>query len=159
METRPFPWTCARCRQRQVYSDAVEYSTAIEHDGRSYTVTVPALELPKCRNCGKLVMIDSANRRVSEAFRREAGLLTPEEIRAGRTRCGLDQQAFAELLGISVSTLSRWETGAQIQQRSLNRLMEAYFASAAVRRGYARLCGGENGTPRVAPARSRGKKK
>jgi putative zinc finger/helix-turn-helix YgiT family protein len=159
MEIRPYPWTCARCRQREVYSDVVDYTTTIEHDGRSYTVKVPSLELPKCRNCGKLVMVDSANRRISEAFRREAGLLTPEEIRAGRTRCGLDQQTFADLLGISVSTLSRWETGGQIQQRSLNRLMEAYFASAEVRRVYARLSVGENGEPRAAPARSRGKKK
>jgi putative zinc finger/helix-turn-helix YgiT family protein len=159
METRPYPWTCARCRQREVYSDAVDYATTIEHDGRSYTVMIPALELPKCRNCGKLVLVDSANRRISEAFRREAGLLTPEEIRAGRTRCRLDQQTFADLLGISVSTLSRWETGAQIQQRSLNRLMEAYFASAEVRRVYARLSGGENGAHRAAPIRSREKKK
>src|ERR1700722_9283373 len=101
METRPFPWVCARCRQREVYSDAMDYATTIEHDGRSYTVKVPALELPKCRNCGKLVVGDAANRRISEAFRREAGLLTPEEIRAGRVRCGLDQQTFADLLGIS----------------------------------------------------------
>ena len=159
METRPYPWTCTRCRQREVYSDVVDYTTSIDHDGRPYTVRVPSLELPKCRNCGKLVLVDSANRLISEAFRREAGLLTPEEIRAGRIACGLDQQTFADLLGISVSTLSRWETGAQIQQRCLNRLMEAYFASLEVRQVYARLSGGENGTPRAAPIRSREKKK
>ena len=145
METRPYPWTCPGCRQRAVHADVVDYTTTVEHDGRAYTVTVPSLEVPKCRNCGKLVLTDSANRRISEAFRREAGLLTPEEIRAGRTRCRLDQQTFADLLGISVSTLSRWETGAQIQQRSLNRLMEAYFASPEVRQVYGRLSGRENG--------------
>jgi putative zinc finger/helix-turn-helix YgiT family protein len=128
----------------------VDYTTTIEHDGRAYTVKVPSLEVPKCRNCGKLVMVDSANRRVSEAFRREAGLMTPEEIRAGRVRCGLDQQTFADLLGISVSTLSRWETGAQIQQRSLNRVMGAYFTSPEVRRVYGRLAGIENGEHRSA---------
>jgi putative zinc finger/helix-turn-helix YgiT family protein len=149
METRPYPWTCPRCRLREVYSDVVDYTTTIEHDGRSYAVRVPSLELPKCRNCGKLVMVDSANRRISEAFRREAGLMTPEEIRAGRVRCGLDQQTFADLLGISVSTLSRWETGAQIQQRSLNRLMEAYFASPEVREVYGRLSGSECGATRA----------
>ncbi len=151
METRPYPWTCTRCRQREVYPEAVDYTTTIEHDGRSYTVQVPSLEVPKCRNCGKLVLVDSANRRISDAFRREAGLLTPEEIRAGRIRCGLDQQTFADQLGIAVSTLSRWETGAQIQQRSLNRLMEAYFASPEVRQVYARLHDGKNGARQAAP--------
>ena len=156
METRPYPWTCTRCRQREVYPDKVNYSTTIDHDGRSYAVNVPSLELPKCRNCGKLVLVDSANRLISEAFRREAGLLTPEEIRAGRIRCGLDQQTFAEQIGIAVSTLSRWETGAQIQQRSLNRLMEAYFASPEVREVYARLSGRHNGAAGAAPVRIAG---
>ena len=159
METRPYPWTCTRCRQREVYPDKVDYSTTIDHDGRSYTVQVPTLEVPKCRNCGKIVLTDSANRRISEAVRYEAGLMTPEEIRAGRVRCGLDQQTFADQLGISVSTLSRWETGAQMQQRSLNRLMEAYFASPEVRRVYAKLSGGESGARRAAPVRSRKKQK
>ena len=159
METRPYPWTCTRCRQRQVYPDKVDYSTTIDHDGRSYAVSVPSLEVPKCRNCGKIVLTDSANRRISEAFRREAGLMTPEEIRAGRIRCGLDQQTFADLLGIAVSTLSRWETGAQIQQRSLNRLIEAYFASPEVREVYARLNGRQNGAPRAAPIGITGEEK
>jgi hypothetical protein len=35
--------------------------------------------------------------------------------------------------------LSRWETGAQIQQRSLNRLMKAFFRSALVRRQFSRI--------------------
>jgi DNA-binding transcriptional regulator YiaG len=104
-------------------------------------------------------MVDSANRRISEAFRREAGLMTPEEIRAGRLRCGLDQQTFADLLGIAVSTLSRWETGAQIQQRSLNRLMEAYFTSPEVREVYGRLSGGESGARRAAATKVARKEK
>lgn len=159
METRPYPWTCTRCRQREVYPDKVDYTTTIDDDGRCYTVQVPSLEISKCRNCGKIVLTDSANRRISEAFRREAGLMTPEEIRAGRVRCGLDQQTFADLLAIAVSTLSRWETGAQIPQRSLNRLMEAYFASPEVREVYARLSGRHNGAAGAAAASVAGKEK
>ena len=150
METRLYPWMCTRCRQREVCPDVVDYATTIDHDGRSYTVKVPTLEVPKCRNCGKIVLTDSVNGRISEAFRREAGLMTPEEIRVGRTRCGLDQQTFADLLGVAVSTLSRWETGAQIPQRSLSRLMEAYFTSPEVRDVYAQLNDRHNGAAKVA---------
>lgn len=36
--------------------------------------------------------------------------LTPEQVRAARTVLGMDQQAFAEALGIRhASTISRWE--------------------------------------------------
>jgi hypothetical protein len=34
---------------------------------------------------------------------------------------------LADLLGVAVFTLSRWETGAQIQQRSLDRFLRAFF--------------------------------
>ena len=58
METRPYPWTCPGCRQRTVHPDVVDYTTTVEHDGRAYTVRVPSLEVPKCRNCGKLVLVE-----------------------------------------------------------------------------------------------------
>ena len=37
--------------------------------------------------------------------------LTPNEIRAIRKRLGLTWQQFAELLGVSVSTVGGWENG------------------------------------------------
>jgi transcriptional regulator with XRE-family HTH domain len=35
---------------------------------------------------------------------------------------------LARLLGVGEATLSRWETGGQIQQRALDRLLRLYFA-------------------------------
>jgi putative zinc finger/helix-turn-helix YgiT family protein len=131
--TKPFPWKCAGCRQRAVYPDTVDYATTLEHDGRSYDVRVPALEVPRCRHCGKLVMVDSANRAVSDALREAAGLLTPAQIRKNREELGLTQKQLAAHLGVADATVSRWETGAQIQQRSLDRLLRLYFGAPGVR--------------------------
>ena len=36
---------------------------------------------------------------------------TPDKIRALRTKLGLKQQEFAELLGVHIVTISRWEQG------------------------------------------------
>ena len=112
METRPYPWKCTRCRQREVYPDMVDYTTTIDHDGRSYTVhssvpgssQVPELRQTRPGRCGQPAHQRSLppGSRVVDAGRDPAG----------RIRCGLDQQTFADLLGIAVSTLSRWETGA-----------------------------------------------
>src|SRR5713226_2084827 len=142
---RSFSPKCVSCRQRTMVLSPVDYSTKVNHDGREYAVDIPSLTVPKCSNCGTIVLDDEANERIDRAFRRKAYLLTPEEIREGREKLGLNQQEFAERLGIAVSTLSRWENGAQVQQRSLNRAMTAYFRSPAMRMCYAQIESTESG--------------
>jgi len=117
-----------------VYPAEIDYTTEIVHDGRPYTVHIPALRTPQCRNCKKLVLVTEADQEISRAFRRVANLLTPEEIRQNRERLGLTQTALAGRLEVAKATLSRWETGGQIQQRSLDKLLRLYFALPEVRR-------------------------
>lgn len=134
---KPFPWKCGHCRQNLVYRERVPYEVEVARDGRTYTVTVPELETPRCRNCGEIVLDDAANRQISEAFRHQACLLTPEQLRQGRESLGLTQKQLANRLEVAEATLSRWETGTQIQQRSLDRLLRLYFAFGIVREALA----------------------
>ena len=92
---------------------------------------IPALTVPRCGNCQALSIDDEADQQISAAFRREAGLLAPEEIRQGREKLGLTQKQFANLLGVGEATVSRWETGAQIQQRAMDRFLRVCFNSPA----------------------------
>jgi putative zinc finger/helix-turn-helix YgiT family protein len=133
MSDRAFSPKCGKCRQRAVGLATVPYTTTFDHDGRKYTVTVPDLVVPRCSNCGTIALDEEANRRLSAAFREQAGLLAPQQIRDNRIALGLTQQALADLLGVGVSTLSRWETGAQIQQRSLDRFLRAFFTLPPLR--------------------------
>jgi putative zinc finger/helix-turn-helix YgiT family protein len=137
MNTKPFPWKCSRCRERSVVSSIVDYSATIEHDGRPYEIHVPALHAPRCEKCGKLVLTDSANKQITETLRVEANLLPPSVIRHNREMLGFTQKQLAANLGIAEATLSRWETGAQIQQRSLDRLLRLFFAFSNVREALA----------------------
>jgi putative zinc finger/helix-turn-helix YgiT family protein len=134
---RAFSKKCGHCRERAVALAAVDYSTGIEHDGRKYTVEISGLVVPQCGKCGTVVLDEYANQQISAAFRKQAGLLAPEDIRSRRTALGLTQQALADQLGVAVSTLSRWETGAQIQQRSLDRFLRLYFGVPQVRHALA----------------------
>ena len=124
----PFPWPCSKCRQQTVEQIVSPYSADIAYDGRTYTVEVPQLHAPRCTNCGAMILDDQANDQITDALRRQLGLLAPEQIRKNRESLGLKQRDFAALLGVGESTISRWETGAQIQQRSLDRLMRICFA-------------------------------
>ncbi len=131
---KPPPWKCGTCRARAVVPAVIpRYEAEIDHDGRTYTVTLSDLAVHRCEQCGAVVLDDAANERISQALRRQAGLLTPEEIRARRQALGLTQKALAERLGIAEGTLSRWETGDQIQQRSLDRFLRVLFGFPSVR--------------------------
>jgi putative zinc finger/helix-turn-helix YgiT family protein len=89
----------------------------------SYLCAVP--------NCQALSIDDEADHQICAAFRCEARLLAPEEIREGREKLALTQKQFANLLGVGEATVSRWETGTQIQQRALDRFLRVCLASPA----------------------------
>jgi putative zinc finger/helix-turn-helix YgiT family protein len=119
----------------------------VEHDGRSYHIAIPKLKVLKCASCGALVLDDEANAQVSDALRREAGLLMPGEIRQQREALGLTQKQLANYLQVGESTLSRWETGAQIQQRSLDRFLRIFFSIPQARALLGEMDDGRPGPP------------
>jgi len=120
----------------------VPFESLISHDGCDYRVHIPALSVPKCMTCGELSIDEVAGEQIDLAFRAEAGLLTPSQIREGRVKCGFgQQQEFAKCFGISSSTLSRWETGAQVQQRFHDGMLRAFFEVPSLRGYLANLHG------------------
>ena len=141
MPNRAYSPKCSTCRQRTMALSSMPYSVKINLDGREYEVDIPSLIVPMCSNCKAFVLDDEANNDIDRAFRQHASLLTPEEIRSGREKLGLNQQAFAQCFGIAVSTLSRWETGSQIQQRFHDGILRAFFAMPDLRTFLAKLHG------------------
>jgi DNA-binding XRE family transcriptional regulator len=110
------------------------YSTTLEHDGRSYPVAVPNLPILECSVCGYRTLDREANSMLGVALRDAAGLMQPQNIRECREELKLSQKALADHLSIAPATLSRWETGAQIQQRGYDEKMRLYFKFPMVRR-------------------------
>jgi DNA-binding transcriptional regulator YiaG len=106
----------------------VPYDVRIDHDGRKYDVHIDTLSVPQCTNCGAISIDSDASEQIDRAFRRAAELLSPQEIRERRIAAGFHhQQDFARVLGVSPSTLNRWENGAQVQQRFHDRMLRAFF--------------------------------
>ena len=133
--SKPLYRKCMHCRERAVSPTTLPaYPTEMEHDGRKYKVSVTDFRVLKCERCGAIILDDAADERLEEALRSEAGLLTPREIRQHREALGLTRQQLADLLRISMFTLTRWETGAQIQQRAMDTLLRLFFQSAEARR-------------------------
>jgi putative zinc finger/helix-turn-helix YgiT family protein len=132
---KPYPWKCATCRLQAVEPVTLStYLADLDHDGRKYEVAVKNLDVLRCKNCGAIVLDDDASDRLSDSLREAAGLMSPEQIRRHREGLGLTQKQLANLLRISESTLCRWETGGQIQQRCMDAFLRVAFQSAEARR-------------------------
>jgi putative zinc finger/helix-turn-helix YgiT family protein len=124
---KPFPWKCGTCRQRGLVPAVLDYQTEITHDGRVYQLSLLALNVFRCEQCGAIVLDDEACKKITAALRVAAGLLSPEEIQRGRETLGLTQEQFARYLQVDQETLARWETGGQTPQHSMDRLLRIYF--------------------------------
>ncbi len=130
---RPFPWRCVECRAKEVFPQATDYTTTVKHDGRTYTVRIPDLEIPTCRKCGDQTFTVGDDERIVAALRAQIGLLTPEEIRRRRSQLEMTQQELAEQLRVAKETISRWETGGLIQSPAMDTLLRLYFESEEAR--------------------------
>jgi len=119
----------SRCRVVEPYEET------ITHDGRTCVIRVPDLEIIRCTNpdcrpqqpSDMIILDDAAVRRLDAETYRQLGLLSPQEIRAQRERLGLTQQELQDLLRLGGNSLSRWESGAIYQSRSLDTLLRLAF--------------------------------
>jgi putative zinc finger/helix-turn-helix YgiT family protein len=95
-----------------------------EYGGREKPFTVTA-RVPSllCKTCGFRFYDEAAEQARHEAACRHLGVMIPDEIHALRKRYGLTQEAFAELTGLGVASLGRWERGAGIQNEAYDTLL------------------------------------
>jgi transcriptional regulator with XRE-family HTH domain len=130
---RPFPWRCHECGELAVQLSRVKYEATLRHDGRLHSFTIPELELPVCASCGARVFTDAVDGQISAAYRADAQLLLPQQIRDAIQRVNLPQKEVAKHLRLAEETLSRWLNDSQIQSRSMDTLLRLYFAFPEVR--------------------------
>ncbi len=82
-----------------------------------------------CERCGEEFLTRAQTRADSRAastvLRRHIGLLTPEEIKAIRSRFRVSQEVFERVLGLGRKTVVRWETGRVNQGRAADLLLRA----------------------------------
>jgi hypothetical protein len=65
---RPFPWFCANCRRKEVRLATIPYEFQRILDGKLITVVIPALDVPKCDNCGELDFTYETEEQINRAF-------------------------------------------------------------------------------------------
>lgn len=66
--SRPFPWSCPKCRRKEVRRTTIPYQCQRTHNGQSITVVLPALAVPRCEHCGELVFDYEAEQQINRAY-------------------------------------------------------------------------------------------
>ncbi len=103
--------------------EPAQVALAGERCGERFVVQTAGL---RCAICGfETVDGDQSadfTRLISDAYRREKGLLTSDEIRGARKRLGMTQSEFADYVHVGVASVKRWESG-QIQDKAMDRLL------------------------------------
>lgn len=90
-------------------------------------VAVPAASHLACPKCGEVVLRFLDAKRLHEdaceIYRRRHGLLSADEMRAIREHFGLTQADLARLLRLGANTVSRWESGRNVQTAAMDILL------------------------------------
>ena len=90
-------------------------------------IAVPSASHLKCPKCGEIVLGFKDAKRLhedaGEIYRRKHGLLSADEIRTLRSRFDLTQSQLARLLRLGANTVSRWESGRNVQTAAMDMLL------------------------------------
>ena len=90
-------------------------------------ISVPSTLHMSCPKCGEIVLRFSDARRLQQdaisTYRQRHGLLSATEIKAIRERFSLTQGEFARLLHLGANTISRWESGRNVQTEAMEMLL------------------------------------
>src|ERR1700682_2903552 len=116
---------CPECERGQLLPFTRDEE--FDYDLGEETIKVIARDVPveRCDACGMIASGPAAAKVRHEAVWRAVGLMTPSEITAFRDQFGWSQQYLADLTDFGVATVSRWERGRLLQNRSANKVLQA----------------------------------
>jgi putative zinc finger/helix-turn-helix YgiT family protein len=90
-------------------------------------ISVPSARHLSCPKCGEVVLRFQDAKRLHEdaiaIYRKKHGLLSAEEIRAIRKQFSLTQAELSALLRLGANTVSRWESGRNVQTAAMDMLL------------------------------------
>jgi putative zinc finger/helix-turn-helix YgiT family protein len=90
-------------------------------------IAVPSTPHLACPKCGEIVLRFRDSKRMHEdataIYRTKHGLLSADEIRMIREQFGLTQSDLARLLQLGANTVSRWESGRNVQTGAMDILL------------------------------------
>ena len=105
----------------------VEKRSALRLPVNGEEILVASTPHLSCPKCGEIILRFQEARRLREdaigIYRKRHGLLSADEIRGIRGRLSLTQADLAQLLRLGANTVSRWESGRNVQTAAMDMLL------------------------------------
>lgn len=105
----------------------VEKRSALRLPVNGEEIAVRSAAHLSCPKCGEVVLRFQDAKRLGEdsiaLYRKKHGLLSADEIRAIREQFDLTQADLARLLRLGANTVSRWESGRNVQTAAMDILL------------------------------------
>ncbi len=90
-------------------------------------ISVPFAAHLRCPKCGEIILRFQDSKRLHEdaiaIYRKKHELLSADDLRAIRERFSLTQADLAHLLRLGANTVSRWESGRNVQTAAMDMLL------------------------------------
>jgi putative zinc finger/helix-turn-helix YgiT family protein len=113
---------CPRCG-----TIMIERRSALKAPVNGEEISVRSVLHLRCPKCDEIVLRSSDARRLQEDaiafYRKKHRLFSADEIRALRERFDLTQADLARLLHLGANTISRWESGRNVQTEAMEMLL------------------------------------
>lgn len=104
-------------------------------------VELHGVEVTRCPQCGAeeiaIPRIGQLHEVLARAFVRQPRMIAPAEVRFLRKHLGLSTADFAQRMGVTRETVSRWETGANPMGAVADRLLRLLVLSHTPSESYA----------------------
>jgi putative zinc finger/helix-turn-helix YgiT family protein len=108
-------------------TEMVEKRGALRLPVNGEEISVPSAAHLRCPKCGEIVLRFQDAKPLNEdaiaIYRKKHGLLSADEIRAIRELFGLTQADLARLLRLGANSVSRWESGRNVQTAAMDMLL------------------------------------
>ncbi len=125
--------SCEMCGSPGLKTELVRnpFTYGVGSDAVELSADIP---VHTCETCAVSFTDEAAENIQHDAVCRHLGVLTPDEIRALRSRYDMSRAAFARLTGFGEATLARWERRDVIQNASCDRYLRLLQNPANVER-------------------------
>lgn len=110
---------CAVCGEGNIEHQVLTQQFVYAFGERDVLLTAD-IPVEYCSSCGEYLVGEAGERVRHEAVCRYLGRLSPAEIKKIRQNLDLTQVKFAEALAVGKATVKRWESGLNIQNRSID---------------------------------------
>ena len=108
-------------------TNMIKKVSRLHHVVNGEKIMVPRVKHRRCPKCGEGVLslrdAHDLQLRAFDIYREKYGLLSAEEIRFIREQVKMTQAALVRLLRLGSNTLSRWESGRNVQTAAMDTLL------------------------------------